>query len=218
MVCTVKNRQVQGIRAGTTIIVDVCISVGVGHGVGLTSAFRPGEAFANGGIKHVVCTVKDGQVQSIHTGTSIGIGVCMSVSVGHGVSLASAFRPGISFTNDSIENIVSTLEDCQMHDDRTVTTCSICEDMGIITALRDTLIFIPVKSVTCSFYHMRSIDMQRKSQRHHIIRRVALGLQIVILCDAGTSAVHRNHKSVKGLCSAQRTNGHSDFAIHTTVH
>ena len=45
-----KNRQVQSIHAGTTIIVSVGMSVSVGHGVGLACALRPGEAFTDRGI------------------------------------------------------------------------------------------------------------------------------------------------------------------------
>ena len=100
--CTVKNHQVQSIRAGTAINIDVGMSVRIRHGVDLACAFRPGEAFADRGIKHVMCTVKNHQVQGIRAGTTIIVDVGMSVGVRHGVGLACACCPCKAFTDRGI--------------------------------------------------------------------------------------------------------------------
>ena len=123
-------------------------------------------------------------MQSIRTGTTIPIGVIEGVQARCSVSFTVAFRPGITLTNGSIKHMVRAMEDGQMHDDRTVTTCGIGEYMGIITALRNTHMLIPVKRVTSSFRHMCGIGMQRKSYRHHIVCGVALGLLSAVLGNA----------------------------------
>ena len=157
-------------------------------------------------------------MQRIRTGTSIGIGVIIGVYARGCVSFTVTLCPSITVTDGSVENIVSTMEECQMHDDRTVTTCGIGEYMGIITALRNTHMLIPVKSVTSGFRHMRGIGMQRKSYRHRIVGSIAFGLLSAVLGDTCTRTVHCNHQTVYIRETTQCTKRYSEISPCTTIH
>ena len=61
-------------------------------------------------------------MQGIRTRAAFGIGVIICVQARGSVGLAIALRPGITLTGGSVENIVSAMKDCQMHDDHTVAT------------------------------------------------------------------------------------------------
>ena len=138
-------------------------------------------------------------MQRVYTGTTIGIRVSKGITIRNGVCFPCTHGPSILVTDGSVEHIVCTLKNHQMHDDYTVATYRIRKNVGIITALRDAHVLIPVKRVTSGFRHMRGIAMQRKSYRHHIVRGIAFGLQAAILGDTCSFAVYHNHHTVKRL-------------------
>ena len=90
IVSAVVHRQMQSVHAGATILIGIGISVSVGYGVGLASTIRPSIAFADGSIKHIVCTVVHCQMQGVHTGATFLVNISVSIGVGNGVGLASA--------------------------------------------------------------------------------------------------------------------------------
>ena len=105
-----------------------------------------------------------------------------------------------------------------MHDDRTVTTCGIGEYMGIITALRNTHMLIPVKSVTSGFRHMCGIGMQRKSYRHRIVGSVAFRLLSAVLRDTCARTVHGNHQAIEIRETTQGGNRYAHIGLYAAVH
>ena len=58
----VVHRQVQGVNTSTAVLVGVRVRVGAGDVVCQAGAVRPGEALADGGVGHVVCTVVHRQI------------------------------------------------------------------------------------------------------------------------------------------------------------
>ena len=92
----VVDRQVEGVRAGTTCAVGVVVRVGAGSGVGLTIAVCPSVAstFCNsdGGVRRVV----DGQVQGIDLSTTVSVPMTVGVVAGGSVGQPVAVRPCVS--------------------------------------------------------------------------------------------------------------------------
>lgn len=77
----------------------------------------PNIAFAGCYGIHIVCAVVDGQMERVHAGTTVRIGVCIRVSAALGISLP---MPSVVLARVCRNYIVGTIIYGQMQEDDTV--------------------------------------------------------------------------------------------------
>ena len=87
-------------------MVGVRVREGARDGIGLAVTVSPGEALAHGSVGHVVRTVVHRQVQGVHAGAAVLVGVRVRVGAGNVVCQAGAVRPGEALAHGGVSHVV----------------------------------------------------------------------------------------------------------------
>ena len=153
-----------------------------------------------------------------HQRITTGKDAVVAVSPVQDVSPRSPQGCGSAIDDDRIGRVVQRRQGNhrQLQHFHAVAARRVRDRMRVFARLRER-VAVPNVAVAGSSSQMNRVGLQNDTHRNGVVRGVAFGLQTAVLGNADVVAVHRDHKRVKAVGSAEGAHRQPDFALRAAI-